>query len=335
MHEKHIQRQDLIGKVIDIHAHAGISIRLFAQGGFPSSSSVEDLYYRQHVNGVDYSVVFPRSPELFFDIPEYVETGKLIPSMRPLSVAPYVQENRILLNEVFRFCPERANHFLPFVSVDPGRKIHEQLNALRAMEQEFPIYGLKIVPIACQSMVSKLLEEGEVFLEFAHERNWPILFHVTADPGEGFSGAEDTFQVLEKHPEIRYCLAHCIGLHRGYLDRADSMPNVWVDTSALKIQVQLAHENSPVMATPPNRLECDCSDHLKVMQALVQRYPRTIIWGSDAPAHSYISRRLQAEGYYREFRLKGTYEDEKAAWDILSQSERDQLGLNALQFIFG
>lgn len=214
-------------------------------------------------------------------------------------------------------------------------EVPEQLAALRELEQEFPIDGLKIVPIACQTKVTKPLEEGEVFLEFAGERNWPVLFHVTADITEGFSGAKETFQVMEKHPELRYCLAHCISLHRGYLERADAMPNVWVDTSALKIQVQLAHENSPLMALPPDRLECDCSDHLKVMQSLVEHFPQTIVWGSDAPYHSYITRRLQAEGQYYDFRLKGTFEQEKAAWDVLSPDQRRQLASNTLQFVFG
>jgi len=335
MVSKHLQRQDLIGKVIDAHAHAGLNIKAFAETGFPYCSSIEDLFYRQSANGVDCSVVFPITPELFFDIPHYAETGKLIPAARPISPAPYVQENRMLLNDVFRFCPERANHFLPFLSVDPGRKIAEQLASLRELEQAFPIYGLKINPVGCQTKVTKLLEEGEAFLEFARERNWPILFHVTTDPSEGFSGVQDTFRVIEKQPNLRYCLAHCIGFHRDHLDRANAMPNVWVDTSALKIQVQLAHENSPLMPKPGKRLEADYADHLKVMQALVERYPETIIWGSDSPYHSYITRRLQAEGYYLEFRLKGTYEQEKAAWDALTPDERRQLSSNVLQFIFG
>lgn len=335
MVSKHIRMEDLVGKVVDVHSHVGINIKAFAETGFPYCSSVEDLFYRQSANGVDCSVVFPITPELFFDIPHYVETGKLIPAARPISPAPYVQENRMLLTDVFRFCPERANHFLPFVSVDPGRKIQEQLASLGELEQEFPIYGLKINPVGCQTKVTKLLDEGEVFLEFARQRNLPILFHVATDPGEEFSGAEDTFRVLEKHPELRCCLAHCIGFHRGHLDRANAMPNVWVDTSALKIQVQLVYENSPIMPGLADRVGCDYSDHLSVMKTLVQRYPKTIIWGSDAPYHSYITRRLQAEGYYFEFRLKGTYEEEKAALDVLSPEERRQTGLNALKFIFG
>ena len=213
--------------------------------------------------------------------------------------------------------------------------IQEQLASLRELEQEFPVYGLKISPVACQTKVTKLLEEGEVFLEFARERNWPILFHVTADTREAFSGAEDTFRVVERHPELRYCLAHALCFHRGYLDRADATPNVWVDTAALKIMVQLIYENTPPIVALSDRLECDSSDHLKVMQALAQRDPKTIVWGSDTPYHSYITHRLQGDGYYYEFRLKGTYEQEKAALDVLSLEDRHQLGVNALDFIFG
>ena len=52
MVSKHIQRQDLMGKVVDVHAHVGINIKAFAETGFPYCSSVEDLFYRQTSNGV-------------------------------------------------------------------------------------------------------------------------------------------------------------------------------------------------------------------------------------------------------------------------------------------
>ena len=335
MPDKHFQREDLAGKVIDVHAHVGLNIKAFAETGFPYCSSVEDLFYRQTANGVDCSVVFPTTPELFFDIQEYSLTGKLIPAARPLSNAPYAQENRMLLHDVFRFCPERASHFLPFVSVDPGRMIQEQLASLRELDEEFSVYGLKICPVACQTKVTKLVEEGEVFLEFAYERNWPILLHVTLDSREEFSGVDETFKVLEAHPKLRYCLAHALCFHGGYLDRADAMPNVWVDTAALKIMVQLIRQSDPPIVAPSDLVDCDYTDHLSVMQTLVQRYAKTIVWGSDAPYHSYITRRLQGEGYYYEFRLKGTYEQEKAALDVLTPGERQQISLNTVQYIFG
>jgi hypothetical protein len=185
---RHMRAQDLMGKVVDVHAYIGTNHKAFAETGFPYCSSVEDLYYRQTANGFEYSVVLPITAELFFDISRYVESGRLVPAERPLSPAPYVQENRMLLHDVFRFSPERASHFIPFVSVDVGRKIREQLRSLRVLEQEFSIYGFKISPVLSQTKVTQLLSEGEVFLDFARERNWPILFHVTTDPAEGFSG---------------------------------------------------------------------------------------------------------------------------------------------------
>ena len=190
-------------------------------------------------------------------------------------------------------------------------------------------------PWRCQTPVTELLGEGEAFFEFFAARNWPILFHVAVSQGEAFSQAADTLRVIERHPELRYCLAHCIGFHREHLERADSLPNVWVDTSALNIQVELAYQDSPLMALPPHRFECDLSDHIKVMRALVERFPKTIIWGTDSPYHSYINRRLQGEGVYAEFRLKGTYEQERAALDALTPAQRAQNNANALAFLFG
>jgi predicted TIM-barrel fold metal-dependent hydrolase len=335
MIEKHIRRADLVGKTIDIHAHAGIQVREAAQINFPYCASVEDLAYRQRANGVDVSVVFPSGPDLFFDLPTFIETGRAAPAAKPVSPAPYERENRLLLTDVFRFCPEHSGRFLPFISVDPGRLIGEQLAFLRELEEEFPIYGVKIAPVSTQTRVTELLGPGEAFFEFFAARNWPVLFHVAVSRGEEFSQAADTFKVIERHPELRYCLAHCIGFHREFLERADALPNVWVDTSALKIQVELAYQDSPLMALPPDRIECDFSHHIAVMRVLVERFPRTIIWGTDAPYHSYITRRLQGEGVYAEFRLKGTYEQEKAALDALTPAQQTQNNANALTFLFG
>ncbi len=335
MIEKHICRADLIGKTIDIHSHAGIQIREAAQISFPYCSSVEDLAYRQRANGVDVSVVFPTGPDLFFDLQLLIETGRKEPAASPISRAPYERENLLLLTDVFHFCPEHSGRFLPFISVDPGRLVAEQIAILRGLEAEFPIYGVKIAPVSTQTKVTELLDPGEAFFNFFAERNWPILFHVAVSRGEEYSQAADTLDIIERHPELRYCLAHCIGFHGELLERADALPNVWVDTSALKIQVELAYQDSPLMALPPDRIAGDFSNHVEVMRALVERFPRTIIWGTDSPYHSYITRRLQGEGIYAEFRLKGTYEQEKAALDALSPAQRTQNNANALAFLFG
>lgn len=336
MAERHIHVQDLQDRVIDVHAHVGVDIRAYANAEFPYCQSVEGLYYRHKANGVDYGVVFPLSPHLYFDIPHLARTGTMVPATDPLSSVPYERENRMLLTEVFRFCPEYRHRILPFVSVDPARDIPGQLRTLCSLEQEFPIYGIKVSPVGCQSMVTGLLKEGEALLVFAAERNLPLLLHVTVHREEQFSQVSDAIQIAGHHPELRFCLAHCVGLNREYLELAAAAPNVWVDTSALKIQVQLAYENSPVVAQPDERFDWNYGDHTEVLQELMARFPETVVWGSDSPAYAYICRRLQGSGSYQEFRLKANYEDEKAALDALApDARRRACSTNSIAFLFG
>ena len=336
MADKHIHPDDLVGKTVDAHTHVGIDLRAFAQIGFPYCSSLEGLYYRMKCHNVDYAVVFPAlGAQLYFDLETYLIEGVLKPAKRPLSGIPYEIENKILLKEIFEFCPELSKHFIPFVMVDPGRRVDEQIKVLRKLEEAFPIYGIKISPVGCQSRVTKLLEEGGAFLDFAKEHNWPILLHVTVNKDEKFSQASDALEVARRNPKIRFCLAHSICFHNKFLEIADQLPNVWVDTAAIKIMTELALNNSPVAAPPSERVKCDYSDHRKVMKELVKRFPKTIIWGSDSPYYSYIVKRLEGEDFYFEFKLKGTYADEKAALDSLSEVERAQINSNMIKFIFG
>lgn len=249
---------------------------------------------------------------------------------------PYAVENELLLREVFEFCPEYQSRFIPFVSIDPGREVKAQISKLKELDKKFPIYGIKINPVLCQSKVTELQGCGRDFLDLAREKNWPFLLHTTQNSAEEYSNAKMTFEVIEKNPDLRICLAHCIGFHRGYLDLADQFENVWVDTSALKIQTQLAYEGSEIMASPSDRIEADFSDHKKVMQALVEQFPDTIIWGSDTPAYSYICRRKQAENVYSQFQLKASYEDEIAALNALAGSLKIKVSNeNSLDFLFG
>lgn len=337
MKNRHITAADLAEKTIDCHAHLGISAKAMACGEYPYAQSVEGLYYRMKSAGVDATIVFPTSAELFFDLAA-LTAGRVVAAQRPLSPAPYVAENRMLMHEVFRFCPEHQNHFIPFVSVDPGRMVKEQLAALLELEEEFPIYGIKVVPVACQTPVTALLDQGSMFLDFARRRNIPFLFHTTVDPQETYSHARLAFEVIDAAPDVRFCLAHCIAFHRGYLDRAAAADNIWVDTSAMAIQVQAAVKYPGIMAEGDDRIEADFSDHRQVMQRLVEAYPDTIMWGSDSPYYTFFSRRKQgaADDAFMDFRLKATYEDEKAGLDVLSAEQKKAVSnTNTIRFLFG
>jgi predicted TIM-barrel fold metal-dependent hydrolase len=334
--KKRIGPGDLLGKVTDIHAHVGLDIKAYAKGEFPYCQDLEGLYHRQALNRVDLSVVFTYSTDLYFDLPTLIRTGRMVPAAAPYAEAPYALENRMLFKEVYEYCPEHSHRFLPFVIIDPVRKVREQIRCLEGLMEQHPFYGIKVVPVGCQSRITGLLEEGEAFVDFARKWNIPFLFHVTVHPEEEYSQAADALRITEKNPGVRFCLAHCIGLDRRLLERADAAANVWVDTAALKIQVQAAHEGYPFMAKPADRYDWNYADHVSVMRELVERFPQTIVWGSDSPAYTYFSHRLQGENTFIDFKLKGTYEQEKQALDALPPHLKEKAGsLNAAAFLFG
>jgi len=326
MDAQRIQPDQLAGKTIDVHSHLGVSLKSYACLEYPYAQSVEGLYYRQLACGVDVNVVFPFSPDLHFDLHRLIE-GDVVPDAAPISPAPYVRENRLLMQEIFLCCPELSHRFLPFVSVDPGREVSAQIAALEQLEADYPIYGIKILPVFCQTPITRLLDEGRPFLDFARKRDIPFLFHTTPDPRAQYSNAKLAFEVIERN-----------GFHRGYLDKAAALGNVWGDSAAMKIQVDLAAQDSEIMASGADRFDADYNDYRRVMQQLVEAYPTMMLWGSDSPAYSYIVRRRQGQGEnnFVDFRLKGTYEQEAAALDHLSPSQRRAAcNGNTLRFLFG
>jgi predicted TIM-barrel fold metal-dependent hydrolase len=333
---RRVEPADLAGKTIDVHSHVGVSLKSYACLEYPYAQSIEGLYYRQLACHVDVNVVFPFSPDLHFDLHRLVE-GTATPDVHPLSESPYLKENRLLLQEVYSWCPELQHRFLPFVSADPGRSVAAQIAALEQLEKEFPIYGIKILPVFCQTPVAKLLDEGQPILEFARSRDIPFLFHTTCDLREEYSNAKLAFEVIERNRDLRFCLAHCIGFDRVFLDHAASLGNVWVDTSAMKIQVDLVTQGI-LDFLGPRRFDADYSDYRRVMQTLAETYPQMMLWGSDSPAYSYMVRRRQGQGdnAFLDFRLKGTYEQEVAALDYLPPNVRQAVcNGNTLRFLFG
>lgn len=328
-------KEGLQNKIIDVHSHIGVALKEYACVEFPYCQSAEGLYYKQSKNGVDFGVVFPFSADLFFNQDKFLSNQR-VPSEQPLSKAPYQTENEMVLKEVFLFCSEYENRFLPFVSVDPGRLQAEQIENLLALEKQYNFYGIKINPLYCQSSVLSLLGRGKVFLDFARQRSLPFLIHSTSDEREQLSYAKNVFSVIEENQDLRFCLAHCLGFSSAFLEKANRMANVWVDTSALKIQSQMARENSPIVETPEKRFKSNYADHRQVMLDLARAFPETIIWGSDSPAYSYICQRKQGENAVAGFNLKGSYEEEKAGLDFLPDPLKYKVSNeNTLNFLFG
>jgi len=330
-----LARRDLAGRTIDVHAHLGVSLKAYALGEYPYAATAEGLAALQSADGVDASVVFPFTADLFFD-PERLRAGECVPAARPASPAPYAAGNALLLREVHDFCPELAGRFLPFVSFDPGREVPGQLRALSELAARYPVYGVKVNGVLCQSRLDGLLGAGRPLMDWAAGQGLPVLLHVSALADE-YSHVEQAFRLVEARPETRFCLAHGLLFHRRHLERAAALSNCWVDTAAMKIQVELVGELAARGEIPRGELlDADFSDHLDVMRRLCAMLPGKVAWGSDAPAYAYICRRKQGEGRFQDFSYKATFADEVAALECLDPELRPGVGGgNALDFIFG
>ena len=234
-----MDKKKLKGKVIDCHNHIGVSIKAYACLEYPYAETVESLYCKQQSAGVDVSIIFPFTPDLHFNLRSLISKGINISDRKPFSEVPFGLENNLIMYELSRFNPEYRENFIPFVSADPMRKIDAQIKYLESLEKKYPIYGIKINPTSSQSRIDSLLKKGEPLLKYARERNIPFLFHTSPSTDDYYSYVGDSLKVIEKNPDVRFILAHAIVFHKGFLDIADSMPNVWVDTAALKIQVDL------------------------------------------------------------------------------------------------
>ncbi len=329
-----ITARELKGKTIDIHSHVGVAMKHYAKGEYPYAETLEGIYYKQLSGGIDINVVFPFTMELFCDFRRMVDTGELVEDAAPLSPVPYELENRHLLRELYEYCPELSARFLPFFCFDPGRYQREQIAVMQELIKKYPVYGIKIVPIACQSRAIALLEHPE-FFDFAASNNLPVLFHSTSGPAEKYSYAGDLFKLIDAFPKVRYCLAHCLLFHDGFLKEADRRKNVWVDNAAMKIQVDVFRSHLD-KSKPEDVFPADYSDYRKVLKALVERFPDTMVWGTDSPCYAFITDRKTFDGSMTKYRLKGTYTDEIDGLRYLSPEQQTQMAqVNALKFLFG
>jgi predicted TIM-barrel fold metal-dependent hydrolase len=322
----------LAGKLIDVHTHVGLNVAGFFSGNYPYCQSVEDLLYRLNSNGVDCAVAFPLGACSFFDTQRYLIERRRVPSSPRIGAAPYAIENRMLCAEVYEKIPEAVGRILPFAGIDPGRFVGAQIRALEALLAEYPVYGLKAVGVSVQSSHRHLTGKGQAFLRLAAERNLPVLLHSTSYAGDSYSHNRINLAVARAFPQVRFCLAHCLGFDRVDLDAAAALPNVWVDSAAMKIQV----EPEEILAPLARRFVSEYSDYRRVFSDLVRTYPDTMVWGSDSPAYSYMEKRRYADGSMVNFVLRGTYEQERAALAALTPAEAQQTAnTNTRRFLFG
>lgn len=329
---KRIEVGRLAGKVIDGHSHIGISPAMYLSGCYPYCQSAAALLAQMDAAGVDAAISFPYGEGAYFDAAAFVRTGRRVPCSPRVSPAPYIPDNRLLCEEIYEKTPGATGRILPFLSIDPGRRIREQVKEVARLAREYPIYGLKSVGVLLQSSHLDLITTAAPLMRLAQDLDIPVLLHSTAYRGDKFSHSALNLKVARAWPGVRFCMAHCLGFDKRHLDEADALPNVWVDSAAMKIQI----EAKEIIAPLNRRFKSDYSDYRVVFRDLARAYPDTMVWGTDAPAYTYIEKRRYPDGSTVDFALHGTYAKERAALDALRPAERRRVANgNTLRFLFG
>jgi predicted TIM-barrel fold metal-dependent hydrolase len=274
-------------EIIDVHTHVGVELYRYVRDEYPYCQDLRTLFTHADRTGVTRCVVFPCVSYQAMDLLQLRESKVVLNGH--LDDVPYGRENRRLLKEIYEYFPQLALRTIPFVNLDPVRKVNEQIALLRKLREDFPFYGLKIQPFAIQSPIRSLMGDGAPFLDFAREHNLPFIIHSSIDAGDRFSQCADILAVAESNPDLRFCLAHSCRFHRPSLDRVALLPNTWFDCSAHGIHCELAARDHDVVAKRGERFEADYHNPGRVLNDLARSYPGKMMWGSDSPAHSYAS----------------------------------------------
>ena len=249
---------------------------------------------------------------------------------------PYEIENQNLLNEIYKIVPAARQKVLPFLLFDPSRKTKEQAEHLRKLSEMFPVFGLKTATTYIQAFVKDLGTKGSPILDFAREKQLPIVFHSSVHPDDPWASVYDIFDFAERHPDIRVCIAHSARFVKPVLKRAAQLSNCFVDFSAFSIHCKLALQDSPAVAPEEIRFPADYSDPHAAMAQLTEVYPDTMIWGSDTPFYYWIQKYYTAQGQLLEDRLTCGHKEEARLLKSLKREIINRIAYeNTLKFIFG
>lgn len=255
--------------VIDCHTHSGgTDTYNYFTGNIPHTQSVEDLAGKLIVNGVESAVTFPFPGSSFYNARLLVQ-GQRIPS--GIQDFPYQVENRVTAHD----CRITGPNMIAFACIDPTTKIKEQIDALRKMCDEKLIFGLKFHSLACGCTAQKLETSG--FIDFALERNLPIMVHTGTDT---LSRPENVVDLGKKYPSLRICAAHLAALDETVLSEISKIDNVFVDCVPF-VQICNSVRDGDNSISFPNDIypQQPVSSLAKYHDKLQDR----LLWGTDEP----------------------------------------------------
>jgi predicted TIM-barrel fold metal-dependent hydrolase len=330
-----IERVRSEARLLDVHTHVGTDPVNYRRGDFPYAQSAEDLMVRLDRWGVDAAVCFPFLYSSWFDFDTFLQ-GRMKRSRSTKAEAPYAEENENLCREIYEAYPSCAGRLLPFMFFDPGRAQAEQVENLRRISGQYPVFGLKTATSYLQSHITDLLDAGSCLLDLAAEQNWPLMIHTSVMPGDPWAAVQAILKVVRARPDVRFGLAHTCRFDRAALEAAAALPNCFVDFSAFNIHCQCACGDSPVVAAASNRFPANYRIPAEAMASIAEACPDTMLWGTDSPYYCFMGRFVNDAGETVITQLQCGTDTEINEFRKMPEKVRQRIGKeNTLRYLFG
>ena len=327
-------RRDI--RLLDVHSHSGFEPLLYLTHGFPFCQSLRNSFEDNERSGITHAVVFPLCTSLYYDLPA-MQRGK-IKLERRIGTAPFAFENEHLLRQIYEIFPDYKRMFMPFMMLDTAREAKKQVRALSSLLDRFRFYGLKVHPRTTQAAVSTLGGPGRPLLDLARAHALPILVH-SAYPGspDRLSQISQILDLARAYPGLRFCAAHFCGFHQKTFEEAARYDNVWVDSGAMSIGCDVVVQKLKIYEAGPAKIPGDYRDPPAVFAEIARRFPDTFMWGTDNPAHTWVSSSpAKPGGKPQRVELWSSMDREKRLLRDVSGALRRKVAFeNALDFLEG
>lgn len=265
-------KNELINKVIDCHTHcSGIDILNYLNFRYPATADLLDLYEKMSGNGVDFSISFPMPTSIYYDGSKILQ-GEYCCS--GISSFPYQIENEYLVRQIKQF---NIKNILPFLSFSIHCEVDKQIEHLRRLIEQYPVYGLKYHSKVEHFPVNKFGISNQ-FLDLSQEYNIPIVIHSEIRED---SSPMNILSLAEMYPNIRFCVAHLACFSNDFFKEIDTngYDNIFFDTSPLSILVRPRN----VYEYRQRIKKLNYNNPKDIFDYFYSRYPKKILWGTDNP----------------------------------------------------
>ena len=281
------------GTLYDVHTHIGLDAGFYLRRWWPYSANVQELLHHMDAAGIGRAVCFPFTLPSAFDPYAFAERKAI--ELRP-GRFPFDRENELLSVEIARLDSDKR--LLQFGMFDPSREVAAQVRSLEKLVGK--IAGLKTQTTVLQSPIRDLLNGARDIIRLAQQHDLPVLIHTAVNPADAWAQARDCLDVAEVFPRVRFNLAHSLRFDRECLQRAASMPNVWVDCSAHLAHCALAVKDAAPVAPRERRVDADYARPAEVLAVIHEMLRGRYLWGSDSPYMSWCDDNLSMVYSYRQ-----------------------------------